>query len=906
MCESWLREDIADTEIKIEPYNIFRVDRNQLTSSKSRGGGVIIAVKKVITAKIIKSVHENVEHLFLLCTYGKELVFIVGGVYIPPNSPIEIYYNHCQTVENIIENYPSLKLMLFGDYNLPEATWNNDNFGVGVNCPQGSAAVFLAQCFSFLHLFQLISIPNSRNVFLDLLFSQDSNIQTSLAEDLLLSDSTHHYAYKFSIQASSFNNYLSYEEFYYDFKNANYNGLNDYLSSINWVEYLNTIDVNRATELFYEIVYTGVALFVPLKKFKTSLYPKWFTAELRHLVVNKKIAHKNFIISNDDQDYFIFSQLRARCKNLSKICYNNYVRNVDQSLISNPKLFWKYLNEKRSSFNVPSEMYLNDSITCKAEEVVELFAKFFSTVYSGDNCDIPINNKIFDYNLISFNTIPLVKVFDKISKIPNKLTVGPDGIPNILLKMCVCTITEPLYILFKMSLETGVFPDSWKNSFIVPIYKSGDRSNIKNYRSVCIQSSIPKMFDSLVYDQLFWSCRELIINQQHGFFRGRSTVTNLLLYNTQILNALESREQFDAIYTDFSKAFDKVNHNLLLHKLDNLGFSDQIITWLRSFLTGRKQRVKIGSNKSNEIEVVSGVPQGSHCAPLLFNLFVNDIGLYLDDCDFLLFADDLKLFRIINTLEDQEILQNDLDKLINWCNINKLSLNIEKCSHISFFKVNKKFNTSYKIDGTSLKSVSSIKDLGVILDEQLNFVEHINTISIKASKMLGFLLRNCREFSIRSVVNVYSMLVRSQIEYASMIWSPMYEVHVNTLERVQHKFLRYCAFKLNHPVINHSYADILGLLNLDTLVKRRSCADVIFIFKLINGLIVCPDLLNIIQFNVPTRLLRNQHTFHIRYHSTNYGKNSPIDRSLKLVNESNLNLFGCNLESFKRVVRNTL
>ncbi|KAJ8982416.1 hypothetical protein NQ317_017218 [Molorchus minor] len=578
---------------------------------------------------VIKPIHDNVEQLFILCKYGNE-EFIIGGVYIPPNSNLDVYTSHCQTVEMIGQIHPSHKLVLFGDYNLPEATWSNDDVGVSVNCPQGSAALYLAQWFGFLHLYQLNSIPNSRNVYLDLLFSHDNSIILNLAEDMLLPNSIHHYAYNFSIQINVTNKkYLNYEEFYYDFRNANYIGLNDYLASTDWEMYLNTRDVNEAVQKFYDYVYIGIAMFVPLKKFKTSNYPKWFTAELRHLVTDKKIAHRHYVTTKNDHDYLIFSQLRSRCKYLSKICYNNYTNTIDQSLLNNPKGFWKYLNDKRSTFNLPSEMFLDDCSTSNAKEIVDLFAKFFSTVYTTDNYDSHHNSNNSNHNLISLNNLSLIDIYNKISKIPSKLTAGPDGIPNLMLKMCICT------------LKSGVFPDLWKDSFIVPIYKSGDKSNIKNYRSICNQSSIPKMLDSLVYDQLFWSCKELIINQQHGFIRGRSTVTNLL------------------------------------------------------------------------------------------------------------------------------------------------------------------------------------------------------------------------------------------VEYASMIWSPMYTVHTKTLERVQHKFLRYCGYKLNYPVINHNYDDLMKILNLPTLERRRIHADIIFIYKLLNGIIVCPDLLEIISFNVPNRLLRHYNTFHIRHHSTNYGKNSP-------------------------------
>ncbi|KAJ8949761.1 hypothetical protein NQ317_017998 [Molorchus minor] len=660
--QNWLTEDIKDAEIKTEPYNIFRLDRNVQTSNKSRGGGVIIAIKKNILANVIKPIHDNVEQLFILCKYGNE-EFIIGGVYIPPNSNLDVYTSHCQTVEMIGQIHPSHKLVLFGDYNLPEATWSNDDVGVSVNCPQGSAALYLAQWFGFLHLYQLNSIPNSRNVYLDLLFSHDNSIILNLAEDMLLPNSIHHYAYNFSIQINVTNKkYLNYEEFYYDFRNANYIGLNDYLASTDWEMYLNTRDVNEAVQKFYDYVYIGIAMFVPLKKFKTSNYPKWFTAELRHLVTDKKIAHRHYVTTKNDHDYLIFSQLRSRCKYLSKICYNNYTNTIDQSLLNNPKGFWKYLNDKRSTFNLPSEMFLDDCSTSNAEEIVDLFAKFFSTVYITDNYDSHHNSNNSNHNLISLNNLSLIDIYNKISKIPSKLTAGPDGIPNLMLKMCICTLSKPLHILFNISLESGVFPDLWKDSFIVPIYKSGDKSNIKNYRSICNQSSIPKMLDSLVYDQLFWSCKELIINQQHGFIRGRSTVTNLL------------------------------------------------------------------------------------------------------------------------------------------------------------------------------------------------------------------------------------------VEYASMIWSPMYTVHIKTLERVQHKFLRYCGYKLNYPVINHNYDDLMKILNLPTLERRRIHADIIFIYKLLNGIIVCPDLLEIISFNVPNRLLRHYNTFHIRHHSTNYGKNSPIDRSLKVINDFNINLFGSSLQ----------
>lgn len=196
-----------------------------------------------------------------------------------------------------------------------------------------------------------------------------------------------------------------------------------------------------------------------------------------------------------------------------------------------------------------------------------------------------------------------------------------------------------------------------------------------------------------MYDQLAFDCKELIISNQHGFSQKKSTVTNLLVYEEYLLKALEDKCQVDSVYTDFSKAFDRVHHGVLIKKLRKIGFNENLIQWLQSFLIGRKQIVKVGSFNSNEIEVWSGVPQGSHCSPLLFNLFINDIDSCFQNSKFLMFADDLKFYRVVNCIKDQNLLQADLNNLIEWCEANRLYLNMNKCSFINFYKVNKKFDS---------------------------------------------------------------------------------------------------------------------------------------------------------------------------------------------------------------------
>ena len=603
--------------------------------------------------------------------------------------------------------------------------------------------------------------------------------------------------------------------------------------------------------------------------------------------------------------------LRSQCKRLSVNCSSTYLKNVDANCKSNPKLFWKFIRDQKSSYSLPSKMFYNNEMLDSGQSIATAFGSYFATVYSpnaGSNLQIieNYNKNESVYGNILCESISKQSIFQAIMGLTNGLTVGPDGIPEILLKKCVCTLTIPLFLLFNLSLNGSEYPEFWKQSYLVPIYKNGDRQNIQNYRSVCTQSAIPKLFDKLICEQLTWACRGLIDESQHGFTKGRSTVTNLVLYQSSLLNALENREQVDAVYTDFSKAFDSVDHSLLLMKLLSIGFNIRMVRWVGSFLSNRVQRVKIGSYQSDIIAATSGVPQGGHCSPLFFNLFINDIKYCFQYSKPLLFADDLKFYRTISGAEDQRLLQSDLNRLVSWCENNKLKLNVAKCFHISFFRIQNRFNFAYYIKDDQIKYASRVKDLGISFDEELRFTDHISNVVVQSSKLLGFVLRNCRNFSVESLKCIYTSIVRSKIEYASIVWSPYHNIHKLSLERVQNKFLRHCAFRLGMRIPDHNYDNMRMITKLDPLEFRRLRIGLGFIFDLVNSLIDCSQLLELIKLNVPTRQLRQHELFQINYHRTDYGRNSPLTRYLVIINQSNLEVFGLGRTEFVRLCKTRL
>ena len=216
-------------------------------------------------------------------------------------------------------------------------------------------------------------------------------------------------------------------------------------------------------------------------------------------------------------------------------------------------------------------------------------------------------------------------------------------------------------------------------------------------------------------------------------------------------DALEQRGQVDAVYTDFCKAFDKVNHLILKQKLTELGFFESIVSWLCSFVEGRTQKIKIGNFMSLQIKVPSGVPQGSHWGPILFTLFINDIVEHIKFSNCLLFADDLKIFKIITNRDDHQLIQRDLNGIDEWCTSNYLFLNIKKCSSISFVRNKQPLHTQYYIGNERICSVNEIKDLGVTFDSHLIFRKHITVICGKARKAWGCLYRSAKDLNINTL-----------------------------------------------------------------------------------------------------------------------------------------------------------
>jgi hypothetical protein len=465
-----------------------------------------------------------------------------------------------------------------------------------------------------------------------------------------------------------------------------------------------------------------------------------------------------------------------------------------------------------------------------------------------------------------------------IALIKNSFTAGHDQIPAFLVKDCKTIFIQPLLTIFNASLRQSKFPSLWKISKIIPVFKNGDRSIIDNYRPISILSNFSKIFEIVLYSYIYPYITNFISPQQHGFLKKRSTVTNLACFSQYVSESINQGSQVDTIYTDFAKAFDRVDHRLIISKLDMFGISNKVLHLLQSYLFNRQQFVSYNGFSSFLYHSTSGIPQGSNLGPLLFICFINDLPSALT-CGSLLYADDNKMYSTINNLADALTLQENLNRLSSWCIINKLALNVSKCKVVSYSYKKSPLLFNYHIDNLILKRENTIKDLGIYFDERLNFNYHIDIAVNKALSMLGFIIRNSRDFTN---IEIFQLLFKTYVipclEYACLVWNPFYQCHVTSIEAVQRKILIYLHFKV------FGVFPLVCLWSGLSSANRRKIIILLFLHKLIHYRIDCADLLQRLCFCIPRVNNRNVLPLYAAMPRSNTLLRAPIQSMSNLYN----------------------
>jgi retron-type reverse transcriptase len=446
--------------------------------------------------------------------------------------------------------------------------------------------------------------------------------------------------------------------------------------------------------------------------------------------------------------------------------------------------------------------------------------------------------------------------------------IGPSSIPLIAIKSAMLPISNALASIINKSIETCSFPSGWKVAKVLPIFKKGDHKDPTNYRPISILPTLSKIVERAVYIQVmeFLNKRKVLNPHQHGFRKNHSTCTALSEITDYAISGFEEGKFTIAVFVDFSKAFDSILHDILLHKLAALGLSQQSVEWFASYLSNRKQFVQVGTASSYLLSVCAGVPQGSILGPLLFSLLVNDIHSSLKHCSAILYADDttilIKGSCYKSTVKD---LNSDLQSFVAYCADNSLTINQSRTKAMIFsIRPISSDNAPIAIGDSTIQIVDNFKLLGVSLDSALTFHCHVNQLISKLNLCIR-LLRKCLPFLPLSkrilLLNAFGI---PHVDYCISIYSKTTQ---SILEPVRVKYHQCCKTVLGLNKY-HSTTDALHNLCLLSFDSRVFYYNAIIIYSSIEGFSSTfnNNSIQTIPHHHATRF-RNNNFFHSRYDS---------------------------------------
>ena len=802
--ETWLKKSISDSEfLPTKDYKIFRADRSLKTHPpdpnnpnryRCNGGGVLIGVKRnldVISTKI--DIKCNAEFLGISLTFndGKKVAvctcYRVGTLGYQNHSTIEQYLNKLRSRRGISN------ILLVGDFNMCHTDWQ------GFHSSNAVEQTFL-NTFSDLGFVQLVNDPtHNQGNLLDIVLTNNTQLVSDLTvqNDFLLCKSDH-FPISFNIKSNVRRKKAPKREMY-NFKHANWEAINEELRFTDWNSVLSSHDIQAAWNTFKDRLFTSCNRHIPKIKVKCGFQPPWFDSEAHNLCRQKERLRSRYKQTKSAEHYVKYSDCRRQFKHLvqQKMRDNLLGDDDDSNFIT--KKFWSYVKSNSNSHRIPELIHLHSTFRSDPADQTELFNTHFYNQFSEPSLyDIQVNHNNDAMFEIDFRHTLIRRLLLNLNV--NKAQ-GPDGIHGKILKNCAVNIAYPLSLLFKLSYSTSSIPDEWKLAHVVPVHKKGKRSNVENYRPISLTSIVMKTFEKIIRDEIMFRCIDKIDNRQHGFLPFKSCCTQMVGFCDSLAISLNKNIRSDVIYFDFSKAFDTVNHDLILNKLKlQYSIDGRLLKFLVNYLKDRKQLVVIGSHTSSVCNVISGVPQGSILGPSLFVIFLNDITDGLSPgTNINMYADDTKIWREINYETDHSILQKDIDYLMDWAIRNKMRFHSLKCkvlmvSHTQppLVDVLPTVQFFYSMGNEVLDYCDVEKDLGLHVNGRLNWSYHCDKVYAKANQMLGLLKRTCHFVNNPHMKrSLYLSLVRSQFEHCPIVWKPSSTTAIERLESIQKRSFKW-------------------------------------------------------------------------------------------------------------------
>jgi len=814
--ESWCTPAIANSELQLSGYDVFRCDRQ----TDNKGGGVLLYVKSVLKPLELQLSSPFQDHIW--CKVGN---LVIGVCYRSSNRNIVGSDNDsylCQLLRDVSKKH----FLLMGDFNYPNIDWHHCT----ITDLASSDCKSFVESFNDCFLTQHVSKPTRGNSVLDLVISREPDLVSGLEVIENLGKSDHNMV--------TFTAHLSHDDpsssrQFRDYCKGDYQSIRDHLHTIDWDVFMSG-DTLHSWKKFKDLMLELEQRHIPLKKprkRKQKVKPIWMTNKALKCIERKGKVYRKY---KDKVHPAVKAANKAVTREIKK-AKQNFEKKLALNIKHDSKSFFAYVRSKsKSKVRAGSLIDDNDKLLTCDNDIADHFNQYFSSVFTSEDTsgETTFISDQLPPDHVSCTDLQFSEstVLSGLSKLRSDKSMGPDGMAPRLLIEIKDLISYPLYILFRKSLDESVVPEDWKEAIVTPIFKQGSRNRAENYRPVSLTSLVCKLFEGIVRDALTYHLESncLVKDSQHGFRKGRSCLTNLLQFLDKVTSSVDAGHCVDIVFLDLAKAFDKVPHDRLLFKLRNHGIDGKILNWIEQWLKGRAQRVGIRGELSKWLEVLSGVPQGSVLGPLLFLVYINDLDVGISNW-ILKFADDTKIFSQIRDDKDRERLQEDLQKLCQWSEEWKMLFNVSKCKVMHVGRQQEQ--NSYFMNKQQLKCVDMEKDLGVIISNDLKVSRQCQMACSKASKMLGLINRTI-EFKHRDVlIRLYKSLVRPHLEFCTPAWSPHYRKDRDLIEKIQRRFTRMIPNISKLP-----YDQRLTEVGLWSLEDRRLRADLIEVYKIIHGL----------------------------------------------------------------------
>ena len=819
----------------------------RLNRQGKQGGGLLTYVRGDIPSKELKIVPipSDLECLFFeINLYNKK--WILGNFYNPSKNLITSNINllvscldhYCQLYDNII---------LLGDFNseITEPTMKE-----------------------FCELFDLKNLVKENTCFkslenpscIDLIltnryrsFQNTHTIETGLSDFHKMTVTVLKTSYK--KQTPKIVSYRDYKRF----SNDNFNNeLNYIIGSYD----LNVIDLEVFEGLYMNILNNHAP--IKLKYIRANDGPFMNKTLRKEVMIRSKLKN----ICNKKKtcaSHLAYKKQRNYCTNLFRKAKRDFYSNLNPSLISDNKKFWKtvkpFFSDKKLS-NESITLIENNNIISSDSDIAETFNDFFANavknlninvdsalITNSDHIEDPIIRAIEKYkkhpsivkikelngNSMSFkfNQSSVSEITKEISKLNNSKSCPIITIPAKIIKLNEFFFTNLIHGNFNSSISCGEFPNNLKLADITPAHKNGERQDKRNYRPVSILSPISKIYERILYNQLYNTFDDILSMSQCGFRKGFSAQHCLIVMLEKFKESIDKNGSWGALLTDLSKAFDCLLHELLIAKLEAYGFDYISLKLMYSYLNSRYQRVRINSKYSSWSEITCGVPQGSILGPLLFNIYLTDLFLFVSPniCNY---ADDNSPY---NTSKDSESvishLENEAKLLLQWLQNNAFKANPDK-SHLLLNSID---DISAFIGGHEIKNSNVVKLLGISIDNELKFNEHVSKLCKKAGQKLHALSRISPYMNKDRRRIIMKAFIQSQFGYCPLIWMCHSRTLNSRINRIHERALRIV------------YSDYISTFN--TLLEKDKSFKVherniqtlaIEVFKVVNGL--SPKIMN--------------------------------------------------------------